>query len=569
VFAPTIEKLVCASFLVPVALTLALGCEPTTVPKPGGQPGNPPRISAVPRALLLGDSIMDEHGHHARLALKELGISSHVAARWGSSLFTRSQYDCGSVQPDPEDGRFSWLAEARRLVAEFDPDIAVVYLNHNYGPEPPRTAEQCSTPEDDAIAFASPQFTDLSRTLLTELVARLRSRGARVYLVKPLPIHPSEPATANPIWQSYLTLKEELGLGVIDAGDAVADGATGGRIESMPDCFGAEKRVRPENDAHLTYFGAGLMGGALARAIANELGVPARGVSAPADDGAAIVAAGTGYRLVTCDAALFSFGNGASGIGADALAVPRGEARPVTAAASTKSGLGYSVLRSTGHVTAFGDAPDFGSVTPELSAQDAARGIAFTPSGGGYWIATSQGQVHAFGDAPRLGDLRGTSPRVVGIAANSGCGGYWLVTDVGRVHAFGTTSHFGDLGAQKLERPIVGIAANAAGSGYWLLDEGGRVFAFGGAAHYGNASERHLERLLDYSKQVTEVVETTALAVGMSPTPSGGGYRVFLRNGAVCHFGDAERFGSVYRTEINQMVVWLGEPYYRFDSPCQ
>ncbi len=556
---------------------LGLACDFPTIPNPlVTAAATPPRSpgARAPRALLVGDSILDEHGSHAAVALREMGIDVRVSGLWGSGLFTRNQYDCGQTQPDPTDGSFSWLAEANRLIADFDPDLVAVYLNHNYWPPYPRTAAQCATPEDDSIAMGTPEFQAMARTQLREFVTRLRSAGAQVYLVDPVPTSTTQPADqTNFIWQSYLTLQAELGFGLIHAGDIVSKAGTGARIESMQSCFGGYVRVRPENDLHLTYFGGGLMGSALARGVAQLLGVDARGLSAPADAPAAIVASGAGYRLVTCDAATFAFGAGVTNPGGAALGAGRPEADGARAAESTASGAGYWLVLNSGKVLAFGDAAHHGQPSTALPLENGARGIAPTASAGGYWIATAQGEVRRFGDAAVLGDLAGQGRGVAGMAATPDRGGYWLVGADGRVDAFGTAAHFGDLAGQTLPAPIAAIGADAAGGGYWLLDRDGRVYAFGAAVHHGDASNQDLERIDQIIvgpplQFVTSPVPASTTATHLLSTPSGAGYWVFLANGTVCRFGDAPRLGNIYRTTFNGFVALIGEPYYPATSPC-
>jgi hypothetical protein len=553
----------------PAAVASILGaslgaCDPPDLPSPAPSSA-PARVSSPPRVLMIGDSIMDEHGNHARVALKELGIKARVAGHWGSGLFTRAHYDCGELEPDPENQNFSWLKAARVWIADFDPDLVLVYLNHNYGPDVPRSAEQCRSARSSSIAIDSPEFTSMSQTLLRELMSILRSRGARVDLVKPLPMVPNQAASANPIWRSYLTLQQELRFGIVDAGDAVADPQTGGRIEVDRDCFGAEKRIRPAGDAHLTYFGAGRMGTRLARGAAKALGIDLGTVISPTDDPSAIIPAPAGFRIVTCDSASFGFGEGVLNVQGAAVT---GESvvGPAAGVAVTASKRGYVIVHASGRVLPFGDASDFGSVTPALSAPDVARGIALTPSGRGYWIVTASGGVRTFGDAPLLGRAANPGAAAVGITAMPGSLGYWLATATGRVLAFGTAPHFGDLANEPLARPIVALTTNAAGTGYWLLDDAGNVFAFGSAVHLGDASNRSLYSVQDWK---AEPVPAWAKAVGMSATPAGDGYWVLLSSGAVCGFGSATRLGSLYRTHIDPVLGLTGEPLYPGDSPCE
>lgn len=552
-------------------LALALLCtqagctDEPLVPAPGKT--EPRRLSDPPRVLLIGDSILDQHGSHARVALRNMGLDATAHGVWGSSLFTRNQYDCGAVQVRPQNDAFAWLQKASQLVERVDPDLVFVYLNHNYLPPYPRTAEQCQTPEDDFIELGSPEFVEMTGRLLQEFLRRLRLHAARVVFVSPLPMD-ERPARENVIFNAYLTFQEELDFDVVDV-SAQLTSNTGGRLLTAPDCDGFERRVRPERDNHLTYFGAGLMGSALARAVARELGVADNGISAPAERPSAVLAAGDGYRVVTCDAATFAFGEGVVNAGGGAFAAARPSGKPAVAAAGTESGAGYLLLFSSGQVLSFGDAPNFGSAGADVLAGANASGIALAPGGRGYWIASSRGAVHAFGGAPILGGLPLANDAVVGMAALRANAGYWLVTSSGQVGAFGAARHFGDLAGASLSHSIAGIAAHPEGNGYWLLDQAGRVFPFGEARDHGSAYQVGLARLIDYHRELNEPVASTATALGITATPSGSGYHVVLDNGALCHFGDAARRGSLYRTAINGMLIFGREPRYPAGSPCE
>jgi hypothetical protein len=516
--------------------------------------------------LLIGDSILDEHGSHAAVALRDMGVDATAYGVWGSSLYTRNQYDCGRVQVQPpHDQSFTWLQKATELVDRVKPDLVFVYLNHNYGPDFPRTAAHCDTPEDDFIALGSADFVEMTGQLLRDFMGRLRVHGARVVLISPLPMD-EKPVSENAIFNAYLTFQEELDFEVVDA-SAQLMSETGGRELWVPNCEGRERRVRPPTDNHLTYFGAGLMGSALARAVARELELQDKGISAPAERPTAVLTAGAGYRVVTCDAATFAFGKDVVNAGGAAFAEARPFSKPAVAAAATPSGAGYVLLFSSGQVLRFGDALDFGSPSADRFADAAASAIGFAPGGAGYWVASARGAVHAQGGAPALGDLPLSDDSVVGMASLPEEPGYWLLTSRGQVGAFGAARHFGDLSGATLGDSLVGIAAHPQGDGYWLLDQQGRVFPFGAARDHGSALNVELLRILD-PRRINEGV-VTPKAVGITATTSGNGYHILLDNGAVCHFGDAPRGGSLLRTTVNSMLIWVGEPLYATDSPCE
>jgi hypothetical protein len=553
------------------------------------RPSEPMRPRAMasdgpPRVLIFGDSIADQAGSSAAFALEEVGIETRLMTLWGQGLFGRDEYDMGRTNPEPPDG--TMMASASHAVADFDPDVVAVYTNHNYWPPYPRDAD------GQTIEKGSLEFAAMARDQLAELVRRLSSRGASVYLVEPIPEHEGETAADNTIWNSYLSVRRDLGLGVIEAGDAVAS-RSGARVETMPDCAGRSAEVRPEGDLHLTYEGAGRMGTELARQLAGTLGVPPQGIRAPAEAPATMLPLGTGYRLVTCDGATFPFGVGASAFGRLDLGAARPADDPIVASALAPPGDRVWAVTAGGRVVEAGGAPLLGDAT--LGEGERAVGIAATPTGRGYWIATSRGGVQAFGDAGALADADTTararsragsearieaaagtgtgSDRVVAMAGTPDRQGYWLLHESGRVAAFGTARAAGDLRSDPPEAPLVALAPHPGGDGYWILDRAGGVHGFGDAEDLGSAGDQPMVRLDgyrnlgDYDTEPVPPAEFPTDAVALLPTVSGDGYWVWLDNGAVCRFGDADRLGGVHRAELDQVMLFLGLPYYA-DGPC-
>ena len=161
--------------------------------------------------------------------------------------------------------------------------------------------------------------------------------------------------------------------------------------------------------------------------------------------GIAAAARGTGYRLVTADGHVYSFG-----------AVDHGQddrtrhAAPVVGIA-TSAGDGYWIAHSDGTVTSFG-APAF--QTARLPAGTYVAGIAAAPDGRGFWLVDSDGAVRAFGVAA-YGDLRERlgPARIAGITAARGRG-YWIATTDGAIHGFGVAG-----AAAPARAPDAGIAA--------------------------------------------------------------------------------------------------------------
>jgi hypothetical protein len=546
-----------------VSETRALRARPT-------EPMSPQAMSAdgPPRVLILGDSIADQAGSSAAFALEAVGIETRLMTLWGQGLFGQTEYDMGATNPHPPDG--TMMTAASQAVADFHPDVVAVYTNHNYWPPWPRDAQ------GRPIVERTPAFTAMARTQLTELVRRLTVHGASVYLVKPIPVYEDgETADANPIWAAYMSVRERLGLGVISAGDALAS-PTGGRVEALPNCAGFPQPVHPAGDLHLTYFGAGRMGTELARQLAGILGVPPQGIRAPAEQPAAMLPLGSGYRLVTCDGATFPFGVGASSFGRMDLGADRPSDEPVAAATLAPPGDRVWAVTRGGHVVEAGGAPLLGDAT--VARGDQAIGIAPTATGRGYWIATSRGHVVRFGDARDLvGSGRSRVGRrgehVVAMAGTPDRRGYWLLFDSGRVAGFGSADEAGDLRSHPPGAPLVAIAPHPSGDGYWILDAAGAVHAFGAARDMGSAADQPMVRLDeyrgldDYTTAPVPAAMVPTRAVALLPTVSGNGYWVWLDNGAVCRFGDADRLGGIHRAELDQVMLFLRLPYYA-DGPC-
>jgi SGNH domain (fused to AT3 domains) len=552
----------CAALVALLGCVVVAGCYPVP-PDPLWEPGSGSVREVddrAPRVLVLGDSVADQLGSHAALALREVGIEVGLDAWWGWGLLTREQYDMGATNPAPPEG--SMMESASAAIASYDPDVVVVYANHNYWWPYPRDAA------GNEIAYGSAQFTQMVQTQLRELVERVTVGGATLLLAKPLPEYGSNTAATNAIWTSYLTLRDELGFGVINAGDVVAHFADHTRVEDLLDCADRSTRVRPENDLHLTYYGAGLMGSVTARAIAGALGMSLDGSTAPAELPAAMLPYSAGYRLVTCDGATFRGHQEGEPLGGVALSSGRDNGDPVVAASNLPPATAAWAVTAKGKVVGYAGAASFGDVTGLLADGESAVGIVATASGRGYWIVTDQSRVHRFGDATALGDLAGSGETVVAMAGTPNRTGYWLLTASGRIVPFGSAGAHGDLQGRLPAEPLVALAAHPGGQGYWVLDAAGNVHPFGAAPQLGSAANQDLLRVtswqypggVDY--EVVPAWQMPTTAVTLLPTTSGNGYWVWLANGAVCHFGDAPILGGVHRGQLDFPMVLLGLPFY-------
>jgi hypothetical protein len=517
----------------------------------------------APRVLILGDSIGDQHGSHAAFALREAGVDVEVVARWGGSLFTTDQYDYGATlsNPSPE----SLMARATEAVVDFNPDLVAVYINHNYWPPFPHDAA------GDRIVQGSPEFLAMAQTQLRALMPRLTQNRARVYLVEPFP-YGNIPAASNTIWNAYLALQPELGFGVIRAGQVLST-PEGQSFSELVDCAGNPASVEAA-DGHLSYFGAGIMGTVTARALAETLGVSLAGTTGPAEPPVALLPAGVGYRVVTCDGATFRFTPTVPSFGGIALGGGRAEGDPVVGATTTSFGRQGWLITRGGTVFPLGGTPHFGNAILSPGTGEEAVGIAAAPLARGYWVATSAGVVQGFGDVEVLGDLAGQGETVVAMTSTPDRRGYWLLTASGRVEAFGSALPFGDLRDTLLASPVVGLAAHPSGQGYWLLDRAGNVHPFGVAQDLGSAANIDFVRVLafrtrdDWDGEAVPSSTMPTYAIALLSTVSGGGYWIALANGAVCHFGDAPALGGLYLNEVEPMQTFLKWPLYG-DGPCK
>ncbi len=210
-------------------------------------------------------------------------------------------------------------------------------------------------------------------------------------------------------------------------------------------------------------------------------------------------------------------------------------------AGSPKAEPGYWLATSSGTVSAFGGARQFGSLkTPGSSA---VVGIAPTADGGGYWLATANGQVHAFGDARLFGSMaaRPLAKPIVGITGTPDGRGYWLLGGDGGVFTFGDARFMGSAGPDHLRSAVVAMVVPPAGRGYWLATKDGGILRFGDVP-FGPA-------------KLTAPVGSAV--VGMAATPAAKGYWLVTAKGKVLAFGDAHNYGSMDGARLKAAIVGI------------
>ncbi len=116
------------------------------------------------------------------------------------------------------------------------------------------------------------------------------------------------------------------------------------------------------------------------------------------------------------------------------------------------SGPGYRFVSSDGGIFSFGDAKFYGSAGGTKLAKPIV-GMAATPSNGGYWLVASDGGIFSYGDAKfhgSTGALNLNSP-IVGMTATPSGAGYWFVAADGGIFSFGDAKFHGSMGGQPLE----------------------------------------------------------------------------------------------------------------------
>jgi hypothetical protein len=474
-----------------------------------------PTRSRVPRVLLLGDSVLDQQGSAAAFLLRQAGVNAHVVGLWGSGLLTVDQYDNGKTELSG-----MWFARARAEIARLRPDLVGVYLNHNYWPPFPHDANGRSITD-----LWSDEGQTMIRRQARAFITLLRSHGSRVFFVAPIPSGP------NAIWHAYAPLLRAMDVPVADSRAPLAN-ADGSRAETTESCDGSRQRVRPEGDLHLTRFGAGRAGTALATYIAARLRVDLRDAAAPGERTVALVprADGRGYWLVACDGSVYHFGSAPPLGGARAAVAGHGG---VVAAARTPGGRGLWLVTADGTIAGLGDALPLAFTTRPKAPVTSAAAVPHTI---GLWAATATGEVLRAGNATSFGKRTRTSAPVVGIAASPDGRGYLLATATGNVYGFGNAHA---RGRAPSGASIVGIAPAADGRGYWLTAAGGRVFAHGSARLRGTGVWK------PSSAPWAAVAPPPGPTVGITARPgSDAGYWVFGSTGRVVARGDARPYGG-------------------------
>jgi hypothetical protein len=237
--------------------------------------------------------------------------------------------------------------------------------------------------------------------------------------------------------------------------------------------------------------------------------------------------AGSGYWMLGAGGSVYSFGNAAN-YGA---VTPT---RPGTAVdiEPTPSRDGYWAVDAAGRVTAAGQARHFGD-RPLLIPGETVTSLSATPSGSGYWLFTTKGRVTTYGDAGFFGDLRSMvlNQPVIDSVPTPGGRGYFMVAADGGVFTFGDARFVGSTGNMKLNRPVQSLVPDPDGHGYWLVAADGGIFAFNASFH-GSMGGTRLARPI----------------TGMVGSRTGHGYLMVAEDGGIFAFGDVPFHGSLGAT---------------------
>jgi hypothetical protein len=233
-----------------------------------------------------------------------------------------------------------------------------------------------------------------------------------------------------------------------------------------------------------------------------------------------------GYILITPTGGVTAYGSAPQAGSLPDMGIT--PAFPIVGDAMTPDGQGYWLVGSDGGVFAFGNAGFYGS-TAAMKLDAPIVGITPTPDGQGYWLVASDGGVFTFGDAGFYGSTGGTlsSIPVVGLAATTNGHGYWIVRSNGQVMAFGDAPSSNTVIAST-QGPITSIASDPTGTGFWVVTSSGLVIGCNGAPSLGSLTG----------------IRLAAPIIRIVPTADGNGYWLIGADNGVFAFGDAPFLGS-------------------------
>jgi hypothetical protein len=202
----------------------------------------------VSRALLIGDSIMEQTSCSIARSLAGLGVRTTREGIWGSGLLN---------------GPVDWNTRLPELLASEDPGVVVAIFVGNY-PEPPVLG-----PDGRPLRPDSPRFYSAWQDRARQLVQLANDAGARFFWVSPPPFGDQVPFDrAERLFADYRSIEDSS---VLEAGSILA-GPEGEKVETRQSC-GSEPQIRAFDGVHLTPDGARIYGQMIAHELSAELGV--------------------------------------------------------------------------------------------------------------------------------------------------------------------------------------------------------------------------------------------------------------------------------------------------------
>jgi hypothetical protein len=206
-------------------------------------------LQAAPeKVLIIGDSMMKVTAHATQLELRRRG---------GVTAMAEPSIGSGLARLDALD----WMAKAEKLVADFDPDVTMVWFGTN-DYQPMQSAEGLLRPED-------PKWMEEYSRRMGQMMDILTQRdGTTVYWLE-LPIMRDSELNA------YVNKVNELAKAEADKRDDVEFFATNALLTRKPDAFtaflidnmGRPIKVREPDGIHLARPGADIV----AKAFVKEL----------------------------------------------------------------------------------------------------------------------------------------------------------------------------------------------------------------------------------------------------------------------------------------------------------
>jgi hypothetical protein len=211
-----------------------------------GRGSNPFAAIDVDRVALIGDSIMYQSGCTIAESLAEVGITTSRHGVSGTGLLAGAD----------------WVAEAKKIVEQEQPDIVLAIFVGNYIGQPVRN------PDGSIVQRDTPEFFRLWQERAQMLSQVVRDGGAQLYWVSPPPIGVAPLATAQRLFEGYEKIPDDH---VLHSGEVLA-GPDGKEVLAKKSC-GSVRFVRTGDAVHLTDDGARIYGQQIAHDLTGDIGI--------------------------------------------------------------------------------------------------------------------------------------------------------------------------------------------------------------------------------------------------------------------------------------------------------